>query len=142
MKQEKGVTLISVTIYVLVVLVVVSIISVITSFYYSNIVYVGDSGKNTADYTKFNTYFLQETQKKGNRVQEIAEDGSYIIFSSGNKYTYQDNCIYQNHIRICENVTNAAFKFERYYDKNIVSVFLVIGDNAEYSKTTEYVLKQ
>ena len=41
MKQEKGVTLISVTIYVLVMLVVVSIISVITSFYYSNIVYVG-----------------------------------------------------------------------------------------------------
>ena len=140
MKSEKGITLVSLSAYVLAMLMVVSTVSVITSFYYTNVIYVGDSGKNAANYEKFNTYFLKDVEEKGNKVETIGNNGSYIEFSNGNRYTFQDNCLYFNKIRICRNVSEISFQVKPVYDKTIISVLLILGNNAEFSKTTDYVL--
>ena len=140
MKKESGITLISVTIYVLVMAIVVGIIATISSFFYNNVTNVKDSGQNAAEYDKFNMFFLEDTKAKGNKIREVAQDGSYIVFENGNQYTFQDNSIYQNQVRICKNIVEASFKVKTQYDKTIVSVYLQIGENSEFTKTTDYTI--
>ena len=67
--------------------------------------------------------------KKGEKV-------SYIVFSSGNQYTYmEDNhSIYKNKYKICESIQNCEFSFDN--NKNTITVEFktnsidITGDNA------------
>lgn len=138
MNGNRGVTIASLTVYIIAMLLVIAIIATITSFFYTNVSNLDTKSKNILEITKFNMYFIEETKKSKNKVLEVAANKSKIIFSSGNTYTFQDECIYLNSIRICENVKNAQFSVDE--KNNIVSVLITIGSNLEYTKTTQYVL--
>lgn len=142
MKSQRGITLISLTIYVLVMVIVVAMITTISSFFYSNVTQVNEGGNNASEFSKFNMFFLEETKTKQNYANEVGENGEYIKFNNGNKYTFQDNSIYKNNIKICENVIEAKFKYDYVGSKQIVTVFLKIGENSEFSKTVEYVMEK
>ena len=139
MKEEKGITLGSITIYVIALLIIVGLISTITSFFYSNIINVNDNSRNMAEITKFNMYFLKDVKNANNTVT-VSGDNTNITFSSGNVYTFKNNAIYQNKVKICDNVKNAQFKLEQSNNKKIVTVLLSIGDNLEVTRTTKYVM--
>ena len=64
MRKESGITLVSLTIYIIAFAVVIGIISVLTSFFYSNVVNLSDTGENSAEFTKFNMYFLEDINVK------------------------------------------------------------------------------
>ncbi len=83
-------------------------------------------------------HFLEETTKHNNLVKEIK--GNSITFATGNTFTFQDNSIYLNHIKICENISNLQFASESKNDKTVIQVLITIGQNNEYTKTTQYVL--
>lgn len=140
MKEEKGITLGSITIYVIALLVIIGIVSTVTSFFYSNIINVKDNSKNMAEITKFNLYFLQDMKKSNNDIVNVSADNTNITFASGNVYKFQNNAIYQNKVKICENVKNAQFKLEQSNNKKVVTVLLSIGNNMEVTRTTRYVL--
>ena len=140
MKSQKGITLISVTVYILVMAIVIGIIASVTSFFYNNVVNSENVGENAKEFNKFNMVFVQEVNTKGNKIQEINEDEKTITFTSGNIYTYKNNCIYQNDIKVCENVTDFSLKTEKQYNKDVISVYIVIGKNNEFQKTTSYVI--
>lgn len=140
MKEEKGITLGSITIYVIALLVIIGIVSTVTSFFYSNIINVKDNSKNMAEITKFNLYFLQDMKKSNNDIVNVSTDNTNITFASGNVYKFQNNAIYQNKVKICENVKNAQFKLEQSNNKKVVTVLLSIGNNMEVTRTTRYVL--
>ncbi len=139
MKNENGVTLVALTIYIIAFAIVIGIISVLTSFFYSNVVNLSDTGENASEFSIFNMYFLEDIKEEGNKVARVDENGKYISFSNGNTYIFQDNHIYKNKVKICDNVTD--FKVEKQKDgKETVTVFIKIGDNMEFSKTTQYVM--
>ncbi len=140
MKAEKGITLMSLMIYVISMVLVIGIISTITSFYYTNVMSLADEGENIAEITKFNMYFLQEVKNFNNQVKHQTETS--ITFSTDNTFTFQDNAIYLNNIRICEGVKACSFKVEDKNSKKIIKVLLTIGENMEYTKTTEYVMSK
>ena len=139
MKNENGVTLVALTIYIIAFAIVIGIISVLTSFFYGNVVNLSDTGENASEFSIFNMYFLEDIKEEGNKVARVDENGKYISFSNGNTYIFQDNHIYKNKVKICDNVTD--FKVEKQRDgKETVTVFIKIGDNMEFSKTTQYVM--
>lgn len=140
MKSNKGVTTTSLIIYVIAMLIVIGIIATINSFFYSNIMNLEDSSSNISEITKFNMYFLQEVKNKENSIVQI-EDNS-IVFSSGNVFIFQDNSIYFNNVRICENIKNLQFGLEKENNKEIISVLITIGENVEYTKNTKFVMKK
>ncbi len=140
MKSDRGVTTTSLIIYIIAMTIVVGIIATINSFFYSNVMNIEDESSNISELTKFNMYFLADIKKENNDIIKISEKA--ITFSSGNTFTFQDNAIYLNSIRICENVKNLQFNVNKYTDKNIVNVLITIGDNMEYTKTTKYVMKK
>ena len=140
MKSDRGVTTTRLIIYIIAMTIVVGIIATINSFFYSNVMNIEDESSNISELTKFNMYFLADIKKENNDIIKISENA--ITFSSGNTFTFQDNAIYLNSIRICENVKNLQFNVNKYTDKNIVNVLITIGDNMEYTKTTKYVMKK
>lgn len=118
MSDNKGITMTSLIIYVLGMVIAVSIIATLTSFFYKN-VNVGNISKDTTQYTQFSNIFSKEIERKNNKVidcKTTEEDGnkiSYIIFSSGNQYTYksENKSVYKNKVRICQNVENCEFSY-------------------------------
>lgn len=146
MQGEKGITLISITIYVIVMLIVVSVITVLTSYFYTNIDINSVSEDLNQQYTKFNSYFTEEVNKKGNKLLKIGQiesdtgNQNYIIFSSGNQYTYvpQNQGIYRNQVKIAQNITGCTFSSKKEANGKTTITVTITGKNFE--KTTTYTL--
>ena len=147
MKSEKGVTLISVIIYVIAMLIIIAVITVLTSYFYTNVDINSASEDLNQQYTKFNSYFTEEVNRKGNKILEIGETQNneeegpqkYIIFSSGNQYTYipANKGIYMNTVKIAENITDCTFEKNDADGKTKITV-TINGNNFE--RDTTYTL--
>lgn len=148
MHSERGITLISVTIYVIVMLIIISVITVLTSYFYRNVDINSVSENLNQQYTRFNTYFTEEINKKGNKILATGETESttgdepqkYIVFSSGNQYTYvpANDSIYVNNIKIAENIQDCNFEKITENDKTKIKVTMS-GEN-DFQRTTTYTL--
>ncbi len=148
MQNEKGVTLISVTIYIIVMLIIVAVITVLTSYFYHNVDINSASQNLNQQYTKFNSYFTEEVNKKGNKLLEIGETENesgngtqkYIIFSSGNQYTYipENQGIYMNQVKIADNITGCDFTSNQEENGKTTITVTIQGDNFE--RKTTYTL--
>ena len=147
MKTQKGVTLISVTIYIIVMLIIVTVITVLTSYFYQNVDINSVSEDFNQQYTKFNSYFTEEVNRKGNKILDIIEPEEitdenmqvYIVFSSGNQYTFiPGQGIYMNNVKIAENITACTFdRNENEQGKTMITVILS-GENTQ--RETTYTL--
>ena len=156
MRTEKGVTLITVTIYIIVMLIMISIITVLTSYFYKNVDIQSISQNFNQQYTKFNSYFVKEVNKRGNKVVDIqsvsipkdeeenAETNTtqqnYIVFSSGNQYTYipKNQGIYMNKVKIAQNITGCTFATHKEENGKTTVTVTILGDNFE--RETNYTL--
>ena len=74
MKSQKGVSLMSLLIYVVAFLMVSGIIAAITTFFYSNYEFLDDKVSVSSEYNKLNLCFVQESEKLGNYIYK---KGSY-----------------------------------------------------------------
>lgn len=115
MKSNKGITMISLITYIMGLTIVLALVATLTTFFFKNIS-AKDLNSDTTQYTKFSSIFLEEINNKNNSVVDckpITDGVSYIIFSSGNQYTFNANskCIYKNKIKICENVEICDFSY-------------------------------
>ena len=150
MKNNKGITLTSLIIYVIGMVIVVATISTLTSYFYKNINIEAISDDSATQYTKFSSIFLDEINKTSNTVidcQTLQEDEnkiSYIIFSSGNQYTYksENNSIYKNKIKICSNIDNCDFSYTFGDSKYSVKVNLKTGNiDMKGENAITYIMK-
>lgn len=114
MKNNKGVTLTSLIIYVIGMTIMVATIATLTSFFYKNI-NVSDINNDTTQYTKFSSALSEEINRENNTVIDCKslDEENYIIFSSGNQYTFNktSKTIYKNNIKICGNVEECIFSY-------------------------------
>ena len=156
MQTEKGITLISITIYIIVMLIIVSIITVLTSYFYKNVDIHSISQNFNQQYTKFNSYFVKEVNKRGNKVVDIqsvsipqdeeenaetnTSQQNYIVFSSGNQYTYipKNQGIYMNKVKIAQNITGCTFATHKEENGKTTVTVTILGDNFE--RETNYTL--
>ena len=143
MKNEKGITLVSLIIYVVVMTIVILIMNSIITTFYSNTEGIDSRIKELNEFNKFNNYFLKEVKLSGNSVDRIYESNgqSYILFASGNSISFIDNVIYYNNIEICDNINNLVIKQGKDGDgleKNIINVTVEFNN---FSKTMNYKLE-
>lgn len=148
MKNEKGITLISLTIYIIAMLIIISIISVISGYFYKNIAYSSQNVDPMVEYTKFNSFFTEEVNILGLEVLEcntqIDNNGnktSYIVFNNNTQYTYisENKGIYKNKAKISRNIDNCEFKLEQNNGKDTITVNFRSGD---FNTTVTYTLKK
>ncbi len=125
MKSEKGVTLSSLIIYVIAMSIIVGTVAAITSYFYENINGLTSRTEASKQYTEFNSYFVNEVNKKDNSVlTELlnTETKDIIVFSSGNQFKFDKNGIYFNKIKICKDVTSCTFEYDEPTNKITVTI--------------------
>lgn len=146
-KNEKGITLTALVIYITVMSVVVAAISTITTYTYKNMNNVEEEGQYAVELNKFDMYFLKDIKKAENiAVQEGTNknkvsmqyydensneiivtyeySGQYVIRSDGNST-----------INICKNVTRCQFNL----NEKKLKVELTI--NGTYQKNMDYIVE-
>lgn len=107
MKNQKGITLISLTVYIIALILVVATLSAISDSFFSRKNYLLDDSRNIAEYNKFDMYFIEDV--KSNKTAQVT--ANEIIFEDGTVYTYieSDKGIYRNRVKICSNIENCRF---------------------------------
>lgn len=146
MKSEKGITMVSLIIYVIAMLITVTIITIVTSYFYQNIDIDSDKYTYFSEFTKFESFISEEVNKTDNQILDIGEvvennkKQNYIAFSSGNQYTYipENQAIYQNNVKIANGVEQCSFKEKQVNGKPAFEVSIKIQDK---TRKVQYVLK-
>lgn len=136
MKKENGITMLSLIIYVLLMIFVVAAISNITASFYKNVNDFDTESESAVAYSKFNMFFLNDIKKDNIEIEDYKDN--YIILALNGEeiqYSIQNNALYRNKVKICENVNNASITVN---DGNKITINLKIGD---YQKVTTYVIE-
>ena len=136
MKDNKGITLAVLVMYICVMMVVLSIMSLMTAEFYNNTETVNENVQEIIEFNKFNNYFLKEVKTKNNKVAEC--NNKYILFITGNIFRIDNGIIYFNNTKVCENVRGTNFSFNE-EESNIIKVTLTFKNG--FSKTIRYVLE-
>lgn len=143
MKSQKGITLISLTVYVIVMAIVVGVIAIISTFFYSNINDTNVDINPITEYTKFNSFFSDEINHTNIKILDCGttEDGqNYIVFDNGVQYTYipENQGIYRNQVKIAKGISNCTFTRSVQNGKDVVEVVFEAGNR---TRETTYTLK-
>lgn len=137
MKSENGVTLISLTVYIIGLTLIIAIVAVISTFFYKSVRNVSQTVDPITEYSKFNTFFTEETNTNNIKILECGEN--YIVFDNGVQYTFikENKGIYRNKVKICRGIEECKFTNKIENGKNIIKVSLGSG---KVNKETEYTL--
>lgn len=138
MKNEKGITLISVTIYVIVMTIVIGVIAVVSGFFTKTIKSSNFDTDPMTEYLAFNSYFAEEVNYRG--ITILDHDTNYVVFDNGAQYTYvaENKAIYKNKVKIARNVDECTFTTMIQEGKQKIEVKFR-AENTK--KTTTYTLK-
>lgn len=144
MKSEKGVTLISLIIYVIAMLITVTVITIVTAYFSKNVEIEPDKYTYFSEFTKIESYFSREANLGKNAVLYVSPDTDieecYIALSSGNQYTFikENKAIYQNNVKIASGVEECKFSEIIKNGKTGVKIEVKIQG---MTRNMEYILK-
>lgn len=144
MKNERGITLIALIIYIILMTFVVAGVSSITASFYGNLNEMDKSSESAVSFAKFNMYFINDI--KSENVKIVSSGTNYIELSLKNKsgdtqtvkYSIQNDTLYRDKIKICDKIKDSKITANQEGKKVTVDIYLKI-DN--YEKTTSYVLE-
>ena len=170
MKSEKGITLISIIVYMIGIMLVISILAGLSNFFFQNKNYLLENDRYISEYNKFNMYFINDVKNNktaviepvyqkinGNITTNVA--GTRIILNDGTVYTYRsladksssneadayDNGIYRNRAKICTKISSCTFSIDPASNKvdraDGKRVISVTMTVEGFTTTNKYVLK-
>ena len=85
MKSQKGITIISLIVYVMSFFAICGVVAVITNFFHNNTKVLSDEASAHSEYDMLNAYLVKETKQSENLA---TENGSNLIFQNGNEYIF------------------------------------------------------
>lgn len=139
MESSKGITLVSLVIYIVVMIITIGVISSIMSQFEKNNNQAEKSGKEILELNSFNTYFLKEIKAPNNAVDSVQDQ--YILFKSGNSFSLDaQGIINYNNKQICKNVSKLKFVLDE-NDNSIINVTIEFKDE-NFSKTMKYKVEE
>ena len=143
LKGEKGITLTSLVIYIIVFVIIIAIMANISNYFYSNIGEIKDSPKYVAEFNKFSMFFIADV-KRNTEIVTISEDS--LQFADETKYEYRDNSIYRNNEEVSKYVKSFSFEKKPYvinsFSKTLINVSSTFGtDNEQITRNIDFVLR-
>ena len=147
LKSEKGITLMTLTVYIIVMLIIVGIVATISTFFYDNLDVVKDSAKYSSEFDKFNSSLISDV--KSNKHVNVDPNNKIIIFEDGTTYKYNnsDEGIYRGQSKIASHVKYFTVSKKTIVidnvDKEILTIKIIIGDSDKtlINKSIDYTLK-
>ena len=159
MKKNRGVTLTSLTIYVIVAGIVVVLLSFLNANFFSQLSDLTSRTPITNEYSKFCSFFIQDLKASETVLEYNATE---IEFSNGAKYEIrklentasdkEEYVIYRNGVKICDSIIGQYLEIQDgsgaiidtpyiNYDhlKNTVTTILFFSNRKNYSFETQQV---
>lgn len=138
MKSQKGITLISLTIYVIVMAIVIGVIAIVTGVFFKSLQQSNFYTDPIAEYTAFNSFFSEEVNHPGLKILNCEDN--YVAFDNGIVYTFseENQGIYRNQVKICKDIEECTFSETIKNGKQVVEVRIKAGSQ---DRTTTYTLK-
>ena len=139
MKSEKGITIISLIIYVIVLSIVIGMVAIISGAFMDSIDEADMYTDPIEEYTTFNSYFSEEVNHPGLEVVQCQDD--YVLFSNGVQYSFisENRGIYKDKVKICRNIDFCSFSRE--LSSNGKTVIIVEFSIDGQTRKTNYTLK-
>ena len=143
LKNNKGITLISLIIYILVVTIVLSILTVVFSNFDKNKDLAEDKGKSIAELDKMALYFIRDS--KNNLDANVEVDR--VVFADGTNYKYEkeEKSIYRNKVKIAQNIEYCTFLRQKIssggVNKIMITVDIIPSGYEINRRITDYILK-
>ncbi len=143
LKNNNGITLSALVIYIIVFMIVISIMTTISTFFYSNITDVIDTPRYLSELNKFVMFFGIDIK---NYSSAVVTDNQ-IQFDGGPVYKYENNGIYRNDVLIAQKVLKCTFTPKEYnvnnITKNLINVDIQIGkdDQDSMKRKIDFTLK-
>lgn len=143
LKSQKGITLTSLVIYMIVFTIIIGVMTTISTFFYSGIGEVVDTPKYMAEFNKFSMFFVADVKNYNNATVTT----NSIQFENGPTYRVDGAYIYRNDVAICKYIMNCSFTAKTYnvnnITKNLINVNMQIGKNDKKSvtKNVDFTLK-
>ena len=143
MKNQKGITLVSLLVYIIVMIIIIGGLSTISYNFYRNTQALEVDTEDIVEFSNFNEYFIKEIKKANNKIDNISEDGTYIVFTDGNSFMLNNKSIYYNQIEISKNVNSLKFEYDKDEENNeITDIIKVSVEYSNYSKQMKYNLEE
>ncbi len=143
MKSERGITLTSLIIYVVITTITVTAIAAFSSFFVSNMNEVKEQEKYAPEFNKFSMFFIGDV--KNNKTAEVTTN--QVTFEDGTVYQYRQNekAIYRNSTKITEKVDSFSFSSTEEQvsstNKRIINVKMSIGGKVNLKSGIDYTLR-
>ena len=148
MKNNKGITLTSLIIFIIGLLVLVGTMSMLARYYYNNFENITIEDNASKDYTKVNNFLVNDTNSDNIENVMISDGGTQLTIKFDNllshRYKFEDNSIFyleiqdnqiKSKVRICKGVTTCVFT----KTNKVISLNLVF--NTSYVYNTSYTIK-
>ena len=135
MKNEKGITLATLTVYIIITVMGIAILATIMAYFSRDVKDISKNNIEVVELDKFYSYFLQDVKKTNNDISEIAANNKSITFTSGNTYSFSDKTIFFNEtIKLAENIDACTFTEGTQNGKTTITTAIIINDNT-YTRT-------
>ena len=138
-KSTKGITLVSLVIYVVIMLMLIAIIATFKNNIDKNLEAIGEYTSLVPEINKVHMYMLGEVNIEDNKVLKRNSSGSYIEFSSGNTYMFSDGSLYKNSVKILSDIRGGSFQVGTENNNEVLYVNLNLGDELQ-NKQLKYVM--
>ena len=144
MKKERGITLVSLVMYVVVLTVVIELVMLFNGDFYPKIASLNEENILAENFNKFNLSFLKDVKESA--TASIVQKNSDIVIalSNGAHYYYveQDGAIYREKIKIVDNINSFSVNYYSLSNKNILRVGIIFGENEnkQFGRTINYIL--
>lgn len=139
MKSQKGITLISLTIYIITMTIAVAMVALISNYFYTNTRSLASSINPLTEYTKFSSFFTDEVNHSNIKILECADH--YVVFDNGIQYTFikENKGIYRQEVKIAQEIEDCKFERKIKNGKDVIQVTIQI--KKDKPKMVEYTLK-
>ena len=124
-------------------IIIIGGLSTISYNFYRNTQALEVDTEDIVEFSNFNEYFIKEIKKANNKIDNISEDGTYIVFTDGNSFMLNNKSIYYNQIEISKNVNSLKFEYDKDEENNeITDIIKVSVEYSNYSKQMKYKLEE
>ena len=143
LKNDKGVTLAALTVYIIIFTLILGVVTTINTSFFSTIGGVVDTPQYLSEFNKFSMFFVTDVKN----YNQANVTNNTIEFENGPTYKFEDNTIYRNDTIVAEDVLNCTFTTNDYNvnstTKQIINVDMRIGkkDKKSVVKNVDFTLK-
>lgn len=143
MKSERGITLVSLVVYIIIATIVIGTMALVSTFFFNNMNGIKNQEKYAPEFNKFAMFFIEDVKTNA----EATVTTQTVTFERGDIYQYKsdEKKIYRNDKVIAKEVEDVQFTLERILvgskQKNIIRVKMIMGKKQEFNKEVEFVLR-